>query len=150
MIRLFCIGVLIFAAGCHASEPIKDKNSFESQYVRCMQVGFANGCWIKTLSGHALPWVDNEDKILRDSEAAFIKWLEGKSVYKIHPGTKEVRAEVYDNRSYVLERDDGAVVAIWISFRQAKGEWFVSEVMASSNDAFIRTAIGMTQPHESK
>lgn len=145
-----CLWALIFAAVCQASEPIKDKDEFEAEYVSCIQTGFANGCWVRTLSEHSLPWVEDESKVLHDSEAAYIKWLEGKSIYKIHPGIKEIKGVVYDNRSYLLEREDGAVVAIWISFRQAKGKWYIYEVMASSNDEFIRTAIGMTRPRESR
>lgn len=113
-----------------------------------MQAGFADKCWTKILSGHAAPWVENEEGVLRDAEAAYVSWLQGQEVYKVHPGIKEIRAEIFDNRSYVLERDDGAVAAIWISFRQAKGKWYVNAVMASSADEFVRTAVGMTRPRE--
>ena len=145
-----CLGPLIFAAVCQASEPIEDKENFESDYVSCIQTSFANGCWSKTLSGHSLPWVDDEGKILHDSESAYMTWLEGKSVYKVHSGIKETKGEIYDNRSYLLEREDGAVAAIWISFRQVKGKWYIYEVMASSDDGFIRTAVGMTRPREGR
>lgn len=141
---------LFFATVCQASEPIADRDRFESEYVRCMQKAFEYGCWVKTLSGHALPWVDDESKVLAKSEAAFTQWLEGKRIYKVHPGIKEIKGGVFDNRSYLLERDDGAVVAVWFSLRQFKGNWYVYEVMASSNDEFIRDAVGMTRPKEGK
>ncbi|WP_024671572.1 hypothetical protein [Pseudomonas tremae] len=148
MNKKWLYGVAMFSALSQAAEPIKDKDKFEAEYVKCMQTGFADKCWTKTLSGHAAPWVDNEEKVLRDAEAAYVSWLQGQGIYKVHPGLKEIKAEVFDNRSYLLERDDGAGAAVWISFRQAKGKWYVYEVMASSADEFIRTALGMTRPRE--
>lgn len=145
----YWLGVLaLFSALSQAAEPINDKDRFEAEYVACMQSGFADKCWTKLLSGHAVPWVDNEGKILQDAEAAYVSWLQGQGIYKVHPGLKEVKGEVFDNRSYLLERDDGAVAAVWISFRQAQGKWYIHEVMASSADEFVRTAVGMTRPRE--
>ena len=133
---------------CQASEPIKNKDKFESEYLGCIQSGFANDCWVKVFSGHSIPWAKAEDRVLVNSAGAYKAWLEGQPVYKVHMGPKEVKGEVYDNRSYLLERDDGAVVGMWISFRQVRGQWYVSEILGSSTDEFIRSALGITRPHE--
>jgi hypothetical protein len=145
---LWGCGFFLLATISYASEPIQNKERFEAEYIKCIKSGFSDSCWIKTLSGHALPWAENEEQVLASNNASYIKWLDGQSVYKVHPGIKEVKAEVFDNRSYVLERDDGAAVAVWISFRQVKGQWYIHEVLGSSDDEFIRTAVGIVRPRE--
>lgn len=140
--------VALFCGAGQAAEPIANKDKFEAAYIRCIESGFANDCWIKVFAGHSIPWADGEQRLLTASSGAYIQWLEGKSIYKVHLGPKEIKGEVYDNRSYLVERDDGAVVGMWMSFRQVKGQWFVSEMLGSSSDEFIRTAMGINRPRE--
>lgn len=148
MKKTWLYGVAMFSALCQAAEPIGDKEKFEADYVKCIQSGFSNGCWIKVFSGHSIPWADGEERRLRTSEAAYKEWLDGQSVYKVHLGTKEIKGEIYDNRSYVVERDDGSVVGLWMSFRQVKGKWYFGEMLGSSSDEFIRTSLGIKRPQE--
>lgn len=148
MNKKWLYGLAFLSTISQASEPIKDKNKFEDQYINCIESSFKDNCWIKILSGHALPWAENEEKVLKNSQEAYITWLEGKKIYKVHPAIREIKGEVFDNRSYLLERDDGALVSVWFSFRKVKEQWYVYEVMASSSDEFIRTAIDMKRPHE--
>lgn len=79
---------------------------------------------------------------------AYVQWLEGQSVYKVHLGPKETKGEVFDNRGYLVEREDGALVGLWVSLRQVKGQWFVLEILGSSSDEFIRTSMGIDRPRE--
>lgn len=85
---------------------------------------------------------------MQTASSAYIQWLEGHAVYKVHPGPREIKGEVFDNRGYLLERDDGALVGLWVSFRQVKGQWFVLEILGSSSDEFIRTSMGINRPRE--
>lgn len=146
--KLWLFSFFLFCLASEASEPIQDVDMFEADYLRCIKSGFADGCWTKTFLGHALPWEENELSVLRTNESAYVKWLDGQKIYKIYPGIKEVKAEIFQNRSYVLERDDGAAVALWISYWQVKSKWYIHEVLGSSDDEFVRSAVGMTRPQE--
>ncbi len=142
------VGAAMISTFCHAAEPIKDKDRFEADYLACIQAGFKNNCWVNVFSGHSIPWADGEAKSLRASEAAYKEWLGDQAMYKVHIGSKEIKGEIYDNRSYVMERDDGSAVGLWISFRQVKGKWYFGELLGSSSDEFIRTSLGIKRPQE--
>lgn len=138
----------LFCGMSQAAEPIANKEKFEADYIRCVQSGFAGNCWVKAFTGHSVPWADGEEQRLMTASSAYIQWLDGHPVYKVHPGPKEIKGEVFDNRGYLLERDDGALVGLWVSFRQVKGQWFVLEILGSSSDEFIRTSMGINRPRE--
>ncbi|MGX1174378.1 hypothetical protein [Pseudomonas sp. R151218B TE3479] len=143
---LFC-SVAMFSSLSYAGEPIGDKDAFESSYVKCIESEFSGGCWPKIFSGHFAPWVKQETELLEKSEAAYTNWLGGQKTYKVHRGIKEIRGEIFDNRSYLIERDDGVVVGLWITFREVKGRWFLSNIAGAPSDEAIRAILNMTNPN---
>jgi len=148
MKKIFLFGMAAISMFCQAGEPILNKDKFEADYVRCIESGFAKSCWASTLSGHFVPWAKHDAELLASSEEGYTKWLDGQPMYKVHPGIKEVKGEVFDNRSYLLERDDGNVVGLWISYRQVKGKWYLGEIIGVSSDEFVRAILNMTDPQK--
>ena len=90
--------------------------------------------------------VKTPSELIQRSEQAYTGWLDGKSVYKAHFGIKELKGEIFDNRSYIIERDDGIVVGVWVSYRQIKGQWYVADIIGAPNDDAIRAMLNMTNP----
>ena len=143
---LLLLTVAFFSSLCLAGEPIPDKDKFEAQYVKCIESGLLKGCWSSVFAGHFVPWAKKETELLSSAEAGYTHWLDGQSVYKVHRGIKELKGEVFDNRSYVIERDDGNVVGLWVGLRQVKGKWYVGEIVGVSSDEFLRNILNMTDP----
>jgi len=140
---VFCLSLLATASSAYANEAIAYKDEFETQYVQCIQSKLASECWDKVFSGHFDPWQAKEKELISKSQSVLSAWIGQHDLYKVHLGVKETKGEVFENRTYLIERDDGALVGLHVGFRQVKGEWFVYELMSGSDDAFIRSILHM-------
>ena len=129
--------------GVSANERISDTNGLEKQYVRCMEGGFESGCFAKIFSGHFDKWYKEPEKAPISTEAFYRKWLNGQSVYKVHVIDKVVKAGVFDNRSYLIERADGELSGIFIGLRKIQGDWYVYDIQGGSSDAYVRELLDM-------
>lgn len=140
---IFCLSLLATASSAYANEAIAYKDEFENQYVQCIEKKLAADCWNKVFAGHFDQWQTNEKDLISKSQGALSSWIGQHDIYKIHLGPKETKGEIFENRAYLIERDDGRLVGIHIGFRQVKGQWYVSELMGSPDEAFIRSIINM-------
>ncbi len=136
---------LLLASACVAGERIKDKDVLERDYLSCMADGFKNKCLSSVLGGHFDPWTkaDDEAKILANTEAFLQRWIGGKGIYGVHRASAQVKADVFDNRVYLVERDDGELAAFNVGFRKVKGDWFIYELEGGTSDKFIRGLLDM-------
>lgn len=94
----------------NANSKVANIDSFESSYVRCIETRFDNNCWEKSFIGHFDKWQNNETMIITKSREAYLAWLDGHSVFKVHIGPSDKRAGVFESRNYLIERDDGEVI----------------------------------------
>lgn len=133
----------------HAVEPIANVKDFESQYIKCFEAAFANRCWSQTIKDHLTPTAQKPEQAAAITETAFLNWVAGHKIYRVYRGINENKAEIYDQRSYAIERDDGEVMAVWIGLRRLLGQWYLQRVSASSSDDFIGSALRINPP-ESK
>ncbi|WP_248795635.1 hypothetical protein [Pseudomonas sp. MWU13-2105] len=140
---VFCLSLLATASSAYSNDAIAYKDEFENQYVQCIKDKLAEGCWDKVFSGHFDPWQTKEKDLISKSQTALSAWIGKHDIYKVHLGPKETKGEIFENRAYLIERDDGQLVGIRIGFRQVKGQWYVSELMGSPDEAFIRSIINM-------
>ncbi len=140
---VFCLSLLATASAACANEAIAYKDEFESQYVQCIQGKLASDCWDKVFSGHFEPSQSKEKELIAKSQSVLSAWIGQHDIYKVHLSPKETKGEVFENRTYLIERDDGALVGLYVGFRQVKGEWFVYELMGGADDAFIRSILHM-------
>ncbi|WP_191488491.1 hypothetical protein [Pseudomonas sp. FEN] len=139
----FCLSLLATASSAHANEAIAYKDEFENQYVQCIQDKLASDCWGKVFSGHFEPGQLKEKELIAKSQGVLSTWIGKHDLYKVHLGPKETKGEVFENRAYLIERDDGQLVGVYVGFRQIKGEWFVYELMSGADDTFIRSILHM-------
>ncbi|MDQ0126542.1 hypothetical protein J2W17_005528 [Pseudomonas lini] len=121
-------------------------DSLESSYVRCIESRFENSCWDKAFIGHFDKWQKNETTIITKSQEAYLAWLDGRSVYKVHLGPSVKRAGVFENRNYLIERDDGEVIGLHVGYRKILGSWYVYALQGGPDDKFIRSILDMPAP----
>lgn len=143
------IALALSPIAAHAAEPIASVQDFESQYIKCFESAFANRCWSLAIKAHLTPAAQKPEQAAAITETAFLNWVAGHKVYRVYKGISENKAEIYDQRSYAIERDDGEVMAVWIGLRRLLGQWYLQRVSASSSDEFIASALRINSP-ESK
>lgn len=130
-------------SGASANEKIPDTEEFEKQYIQCIESGFKSDCFSKTFSGHFDSYYKNPEKAPSSTVEYFQKWLNGKSVYKVHVASKVLKAGIFDNRSYLIERSDGAISGIFIGLRKVTGDWYVYDIQGGVTDSYVRGILNM-------
>ncbi|NWA25171.1 hypothetical protein HX870_30785 [Pseudomonas gingeri] len=140
---IFCLSLLATASSAYANEAIAYKDEFEGQYVQCIEDKLDSDCWNKVFSGHFDNWQLKEKDLISKSQTALSTWIGKHDIYKVHLSPKETKGEVFENRAYLIERDDGQLMGLHIGFRQIKGQWYVYELMTDTDDAFIRAILNM-------
>jgi hypothetical protein len=135
-----------FSTNAMANEPITDKDAFEKQYIDCIISGATNNCFVSTFSNHRDPHSKDLDEALEWVNKYYKEKIAFPPVYKIHVIEKTIKAEVFDNRSYLIERDNGSLVGFYISFRRIKDKWYVFTFKFGDMDEFVYSLLGM--PYE--
>lgn len=131
----------------NANSKVANIDAFESSYVRCIETRFDNNCWEKSFIGHFDKWQNNETMIITKSREAYLAWLDGHSVFKVHVGPSDKRAGVFESRNYLIERDDGEVIGLHVGYRKVVGSWYVYSLQGGTDDNFIRSILDMPAPN---
>lgn len=138
----FLLGTL-FSLGASANEKISDTNEFEKQYTQCIESSFTSNCFSKIFSDHFDTYYKNPEKAPSSTVDYYKKWLGEKKVYKVHVASRVIKAGIFDNRSYLIERSDGALAAIFIGLRKVKGDWYVYNIEGGVTDSYVRAILDM-------
>ncbi|GHT97677.1 hypothetical protein AGMMS49545_24110 [Betaproteobacteria bacterium] len=98
----FVVG-LLFTIAAMASEPvpIEDKDAFEKQYIDCIESGAKNDCLVSIFSNHFDPQFKNPGEIVDGFNKYYQEKMTLPPVYRVHVIEKTIKAEVFDNRSYL-------------------------------------------------
>lgn len=145
------IFVVLMALGnistAYANSMVANIDSLEISYIKCIEMRFENDCWDKAFIGHFDKWQKNETTIITKSQEAYLAWLDGRSVYKVHIGPSDKRAGVFENRNYLIERDDGEVIGLHVGYRKVLGSWYIYALQGGPDDKFIRSILDMPAPN---
>jgi hypothetical protein len=141
MRNFMLIAGLLFASigTANGQTPIKDKDAFEKKYIECIMSGWKNKCFSALIIGHFRP--NFEDKIpLVKKELHNIDELANQfgSVYRVHPLDKIIRANIWDNRTYLIEHFNGKFSGAYINFIKIKEEWYVYTFLFDNSEEFIK------------
>ncbi|WP_434563047.1 hypothetical protein [Pseudomonas sp. Z4-20] len=134
-------------SAAHANSEISNIDSFEKSYVSCIGTRFKDKCWDKAFVGHFDKWQKNEATIISKSQEAYLAWLNGHTVYKVHIGPSVQRAGVFESRSYLIERDDGEIIGLQVGYRKIVGSWYIYALQGGPDDKFIRSILDMPAPN---
>lgn len=72
-----------------------------------------------------------------EGEKHWQSWLNGRKVYGVYKAEAVEKAQIFDSRSYIVERDDGEVAGLVVGFRRATGNWYVSDLKSDNTKAFL-------------
>jgi hypothetical protein len=134
---------LVFSAVAMASEPIVDKDAFEKRYIDCIMSGAKDNCLVSIFSNHRDPQFRDQDGVFERLNKYYLEKIASPSVYKVHVIEKTMKAGIFDNRSYLIERDNGSLAGFYVSFRNIKGKWFMFAFKFNNSDEFVYKLLGM-------
>jgi hypothetical protein len=119
---------LVFSCAALADEPapIEDKDAFERQYVGCFESGLKDDCFVSlfvegTVSRNAIDRDDVRDTIEKVS-MDFLSKLDS-PVYRVLVVGKDLVADIFDNRFYIVETESGKIIGVQVVFKKTKGKW---------------------------
>lgn len=127
----------------YGGESISGLDKFESQYSGCIGDGFKEGCLRDVFAGHFDPRYKGEVELIGNTERFYLAWLQGHSIYKVHFARRDEFSDLFEVRNYLVERSDGALAGLVVSFRRIKGEWYVYDIQGGITDEFIRNMLNM-------
>ncbi|MDR3087393.1 MAG: hypothetical protein LBU45_05515 [Azoarcus sp.] len=139
----------LVCAGAMASEPIKDKDAFEKQYIECFMKNGANDCFFSIFRGHVDPNIGNADELSKKGNAFLKERLLTFGVYKVHILRKTVRADFFDERTYIIEYNNGTFGCFRVLFRKFLGGWYLFTYEWVGSDADIYKALQLETKFES-
>jgi hypothetical protein len=142
---------LILSGVAMAGEPvpIEDRDAFEKEYLECFKSGLKDNCFISVFSGHLDQNVKEPEKSLNKANTYYLDVIRISpgsapgSVYKIHPLNKEMRAGIFDSRSYLIERFNGGLLGFYVVFRKLKGNWYVFAYAMDESEDFVLKLINL-------
>jgi hypothetical protein len=115
----------VVLAGESIPVPIKDKDAFEKQYIECVMSSGLGDCFVSLFSRHYDDSVNNPDDVTNRINSYFLMSLADTPAYQVHIVKKDLIADIFDNRSYIVENEVGGILLVQIGFRKFKGEWYV-------------------------
>jgi hypothetical protein len=129
--------VLPVAAMANEPIPIEDKNVFEKQLITCITSELENDCIASLLSTHLDPAVKDRNNAASHMDSLFKKEFKKNPVHKIHIVNRVTKANLIDERAYIIERSDGDIYGLHINFRRLQGKWHLFRWAFYSSAEFI-------------
>ncbi|MDC7827904.1 MULTISPECIES: hypothetical protein [Pseudomonas] len=123
----------------YATEQSPDiRDSVEARLLDCIKSNFSKSCWLQTFQGKIVPWLKEKEKpVLIEGEKHWQNWLDGRKVFDVYKVESVEKAQIFDSRAYIVERDDGEVAGLVVGFRRATGNWYVSDLKSDNTKAFL-------------
>lgn len=124
--------------------PVGDREAFEARYLQCILAGLQDDCFITVFAGHFFSSPGEGAEQIYDSIKAKMRGLR---VRKVHALGKEVKADLVDVRTYLLELDkEQGFIGFYVVFRRGGDVWYVYEFAMDRSEDFIRAILGLPTP----
>ncbi|GHT97636.1 hypothetical protein AGMMS49545_24070 [Betaproteobacteria bacterium] len=107
---------LLFSVAAMASEPvpIEDRDAFEKQLITCISSDLKSNCIASLFSAHFDPAFKDRDNTVSYVNNSVKNDMENCSVYKVHVVNRVLKADLFDNRSYVIECSNVTFFGLYI------------------------------------
>lgn len=83
--------------------------------------------------------------IVGEAQKFYSGWSSEHPVYDVHLASKERFSDIFEYRSYLIERDDGGLAGFRIGFVRLKGVWYIFDLSGARTDKFIREMLKMSE-----
>jgi hypothetical protein len=127
----------VVAAMANEPIPIEDKDVFEKQLITCITSELENDCIASLLSIYLIPASKNSDLATSYINFFFKENFKKIPVRKIHVVNRVTKADLIDDRRYIIERSDRDFHGLYMNFRRLKGKWYLSHLRTGSWAEFI-------------
>ncbi|MDR2165468.1 MAG: hypothetical protein LBO79_07600 [Zoogloeaceae bacterium] len=137
---LILLAGLIFSVAAMANEPIpiEDKDVFEKQLITCITSELENDCIASLFSVHLGPTAKDRDNLINYANSAFKKRVGKIPAHKIHVVSRMTKADLIDERTYIIECSNSDFYGLHINFKCLKGKWYLFRFSFGSSAEFIR------------
>jgi hypothetical protein len=129
--------VLPVSAMANEPIPIEDRDVFEKQFITCITSELENDCIASLFSAHLGPTAKDRDNLISYANSAFKKRFGKIPAHKIHVVNKMTKADLIDERAYIIERSNSDFYGLHINFKCLKGKWYLSRFSFGSSAEFI-------------
>jgi hypothetical protein len=137
-------GLTFSAVAAAASEPIKDRDAFEKQYIPCMKSGFKDDCFLSLFLRHTVSNIQNKEETMKKVNVKLKERFTNFRVYDVHVLDKVTTGGITERRTYILEREgDGDVIACRVIFRKTLGEWYVFSFQWNESEENLRKLLNL-------
>jgi hypothetical protein len=119
--------------------PIADRDVFEKQYIECIKEGIKNDCIVPLFMNHVTLGSKGVEDTVHKFNSALQQLIKGTNVYGVYVISKTIKAEIYDDRTYLIQWGNGSVTCFRVLFRQILGEWYMANLqLRNDNENIIK------------
>jgi hypothetical protein len=150
----WCLGLLagFICLNVMASEPIKDRDAFEKQYIECMKKGFGNDCFFSLFVNRMVPpdTPDVPERIKKINDHLKGR-LANSRVYDVYVVDKMMTAGIAESRNYLIELEgDGGLIGCRVFFRRILGKWYVYSFVWLEDEESIQKMLNFQKESSTK
>lgn len=138
--RCFIVGLLcsLLSSFAYAGESISDLAEFDARISGCLsKFSKTSRCAENILAEYIVPGSEAQlAPVASQLDDFMTKWLNGQSVFAIHPIATKKTGDVFQTKTYLIEDDMGNLMIFRYSVLKRLGKWHVfSFAINSSSDA---------------
>ena len=123
------------------SQPINDIDEFQSKIDKCIKGGSSDVCLNKLLPQHFPPGNEEMLKSVPQLSSLLVKWLNGDTVYAVHPIKSVKVGNLHERRINVIEADKGGFMVLDTTYIRLRGNLYLLKFNLSSTDETIRALL---------
>lgn len=140
---LLCLGLVVVLPmpGAIAYEPIEDPETWESQFLACLQNVDAD-CLESLVVRHFPSDEDSVVTSIRDTFGGFASVFEDEGVFGVSTLIEENLDDKIRRRLWWIERNDGEHASIYLVMVRVQGGWYVKSFNFSTKEETLEGYLG--------
>jgi hypothetical protein len=120
------------------SQPINDIDEFQSTVDKCIKGTSPDVCLNKLLPQYYPPGNEGMLKTIPQVSSLLVKWLNGDTVYAIHPIKTVKVGNLHERRIHVIEGNEGGFMVLETAYIRLRGNLYLRKFNLSSTDETVR------------
>lgn len=125
-----------------SAEPVSNPDALEKGLVAClMEKTKVGSCAETELSTKVLPGNEKLVAVARQLDGMMKQWLDGETVFQVHPIATDKRGEIFEKRIYLVEDTSGSFMVFSVTLLKRLGDWYVWKFEISSTKEAIESLL---------
>lgn len=143
MIKTYTAALLLFFTTLvgHASEPLASPQALEKELMACLKSQQSSNCMANILGRSILPGNDELIPVAAQMDDFLVKWLGDMRIYAIHPLSTRRTGDIFEKRTYMIEKSSGALMVFTVSTLKRLGNWYVFQFNLNSTSSEVTATL---------